>query len=44
MEEAETIQMLAESLYIIGEPVDGSYALVKTDNSWNIWGGEEEPR
>ena len=43
MEEAETIQMLAESLYIVNEPVDGSYAFVKTNYGWNIWGEEEEP-
>ena len=43
MEEAETIEILAESLYIVNEPVDGSYAFVKTNYGWNIWGEEEEP-
>ena len=39
-EEAEAMQMLAESLYIINETVDGSYAFVKTNNSWDIWSEE----
>ena len=43
-EEAQATEMLAESLYIINESVDGSYAFVKTNNSWDIWGEEEEPR
>ena len=39
--EAQTAQMLAESLTInSGTTVDGSAALTKEDNSWDIWGEE----
>ena len=42
VEEAEAAQMLAESLNInTGTTVDGSQALTKEDNGWNIWGDEE---
>ena len=41
--EAQAAQMLAESLKIDTKtPVDGGQALTKEDNSWNIWGGDEE--
>lgn len=37
-EEAQAAQMLAESLAINNDTtVDGSAALTKEDNSWNIW-------
>lgn len=39
IEEAQAAQMLAESLAINGDTtVDGGDALVKEDNSWDIWG------
>ena len=38
--EAQAAQMLAESLPIINKTVDGSQALTKEDNAWDIW--EEE--
>ena len=39
VEEALAAQMLAESLAInSGKAVDGSAALTKEDDSWNIWG------
>ena len=39
IEEAQAAQMLAESLAIdTGTKVDGSDALTKEDNSWDIWG------
>ena len=42
VEEAQAAQMLAESLMIISDStVDGSQALGKEDNSWNIWNEEE---
>ena len=40
IEEAQAAQMLAESLIISNDPVDGSQALGKTDDSWDIWGEE----
>ena len=41
VEEAQAIQMLAESLTInTGTSVDGSQALTKEDNSWDIWSEE----
>ena len=41
IEEAEAAQMLAESLIIDGETtVDGSEALTKEDNGWEIWDEE----
>ena len=33
-------QMLAESLNISNETVDGANALTKEDSSWNIWEDE----
>ena len=38
--EAEAAQMLAESLAISDSTVDGSHALTKENNDWNIWGEE----
>lgn len=36
---AEVENMLAESIAIISDTtVDGSEALTKEDNTWNIWG------
>ena len=41
VEEAQAAQMLAESLAINSDTtVDGSNALNKEDNSWDIWGEE----
>ena len=41
VEEAQAAQMLAESLAInSGTTVDGSQALTKEDNSWDIWDEE----
>lgn len=40
VEEAAAAQMLAESLSISDETVDGGKALTKEDNSWDIWGEE----
>ena len=40
IEEAQAVQMLAESLPISETPVDGSQALTKEDNSWDIWAEE----
>ena len=40
VEEAQAAQMLAESLVISDTTVDGSNALTKEDNSWDIWGDE----
>ena len=38
-EEAQAAQMLAESLAInTTTTVDGSEALTKEDNAWDIWG------
>jgi len=37
--EAQAAEMLAESLIISSDKtVDGSQALTKEDNSWDIWG------
>ena len=41
VEEAQAAQMLAESLIISDTTVDGSKALAKEDNSWDIWNEEE---
>ena len=41
MDEALSVQMLAESLVISDTVVDGSKALTKEDDSWNIWEEEE---
>ena len=38
--EAQAAQMLAESLIISGTTVDGSQALNKENNDWNIWNEE----
>jgi len=39
--EAQAAQMLAESLPIVSDKtVDGSAALTKEDNSWDIWSEE----
>ena len=38
--EAEAAQMLAESLNISDSTVDGSEALTKENNDWNIWSEE----
>ena len=40
VEEAQAAQMLAESLAISDDPVDGGDALTKEDNTWDIWGEE----
>ena len=40
VEEAQAAQMLAESLVLSDTTVDGSNALTKEDNSWDIWGDE----
>jgi len=40
IEEALAAQMLAESLVISNKEVDGSDALTKEDNSWDIWNEE----
>ena len=40
IEEAQAFQMLAESLSISETPVNGSEALTKEDNSWDIWNDE----
>lgn len=39
-EEAMAAQMLAESLIISDTTVDGSQALNKENNDWNIWNEE----
>jgi len=41
VEEAQAVQMLAESLTISETPVDGSEALTKEDGNWEIWDDEE---
>ena len=40
--EAQALQMLAESLTISNDTVDGSNALTKEDNNWNIWNDDAE--
>jgi len=41
IEEAQAVQMLAESLIISSDTtVDGSQALTKESESWDIWGEE----
>ncbi|MBO7138220.1 MAG: hypothetical protein J6V92_07120 [Bacteroidaceae bacterium] len=41
VDEAQAVQMLAESLIISSTTsVDGSQALTKEDESWDIWGEE----
>ena len=39
-DEAQATQMLAESLIISDNTVDGSAALTKEDNGWSIWDEE----
>lgn len=41
IDEAQAAEILAESLPIINKTVDGSQALTKEDNSWDIWGTED---
>lgn len=41
VDEAQAAQMLAESLKISEETVNGSEALTKEDGSWEIWSNEE---
>ena len=41
VEEAQAAQMLAESLKISDTTVDGSNALTKEDEAWEIWDNEE---
>ena len=40
--EAQAVQMLAESLTISNDTVDGSNALTKEDSGWNIWNDDAE--
>ena len=40
VEEAQAAQMLAESLIISDDTVDGGQALAKEDASWDIWEAE----
>ena len=40
LNEAQAAKMLAESLPIVDDDVDGGQALTKEDNSWNIWNEE----
>ena len=41
IEEAEAVQMLAESLSVVSDKtVDGSQALTKENEDWDIWGEE----
>ena len=43
VEEAEVVNMLAESLIIDGDTkVDGGDALTKEDGAWEIWSDDEE--
>ena len=37
VEESQAAQMLAESLVISSNEVDGSAALTKEENNWDIW-------
>lgn len=39
-ETAQTTQMLAESLPISDDTVDGGSALTRENNSWDIWEDE----
>ena len=41
IEEAQQVQMLAESLRLSDTTVDGSQALTKEDDDWDIWDDEE---
>ncbi len=40
VEEAQAAQMLAESLRLSDTTVDGSQALTKEDDDWDIWSEE----
>ena len=40
VEEAQAASMLAESLKLSNPTVDGSQALTKEDDDWNIWDEE----
>ena len=40
VEEAQAAQMLAESLKLSDTTVDGSQALTKEDDDWDIWSEE----
>jgi hypothetical protein len=40
VEEAQAAQMLAESLKLSNTTVDGSQALTKEDDDWDIWSEE----
>ena len=40
VEQAMAAQMLAESLSISDDTVDGGKALTKENNDWNIWNEE----
>ena len=40
VEEAQAANMLAESLRLSNTTVDGSQALTKEDDDWNIWDEE----
>ena len=40
MEEAQASQILAESLIISDDTVDGAGALTKEDETWDIWNEE----
>ena len=40
LNEAQVAKMLAESLIISDDTVDGGNALAKEDNSWDIWNEE----
>ncbi|MBP5393794.1 MAG: hypothetical protein J6Y59_08270 [Bacteroidaceae bacterium] len=40
LNEAQAAEMLAESLIISDDTVDGGNALTKEDNSWDIWNEE----
>ncbi len=40
IEEAQAAKMLAESLIISDDTVNGDKALTKEDNAWDIWAEE----
>ena len=42
IEEAQATQMLAESLLISDDTVDGGSALTKENDDWSIWNEEAE--
>ena len=41
VDEAQVAQMLAESLAISSDTVNGSEALTKEDAAWDIWSDED---